>query len=179
MAAIEKMDEYDGIGCGWKMYKWKRDHIQVSSQNRKVFKNKKAVLFLFKEDDNSLFHIDRWGGYTRLSYNKEFYEKINGKWCEWRKDWKKPWWDIAKPIYVAREYSYCLYVPELQGEVNGCYYNTSFNMATVKRRINRMMGYKVDIVKMDITEKEFYSVYKDREQRIKFFNIYYDILSKI
>ena len=155
MAAIEKMDEVTGEHGGWRMYGWKRDHIQVTPETRKMFKDKKATLYIFKSDDKSLCHICRFGGYSRILYNKEFYTKIKNKWYEWKNDYLRPGWEIAKPIYVTTEYNYVLYVPEIQGEVQGCYYNHSFKLASVKRRINRMMGYKVPVIKLNITKREF------------------------
>jgi hypothetical protein len=166
MAAIEKMDEVTGEGCGWDMYAWKRDHIQVAPETRKLFKGKKATLYIFKPNEDSLFHIQRWGGYTRISYNKEFYDKIDGNWHVWKRNYLKPGYEKAVPCYVTTEYNYVLYVPEIQGEVEGRYHQDSFKIASVKRRINRMMGYKVPVVKLDITEREFYKLSNEERKTL-------------
>lgn len=170
MAGIEKMDEITGENCGWKMYGWKHNHIQVKPENRKSFKGKKAILFIFRPDEYSLRHICRLGGSSSISYNKEFYEKIDGKWYEWRRDYKHSGQEIAKPIRVVQEYSYCLYVPDIQGEVNGCFYNYSFKISAVKRRMKRMLGYDVPVVKLDKTQREFCNYSNSIENRISFFN---------
>lgn len=156
MAGIEKMSEISGIGHGWKMYGYKRNHIQVTPDERKLFRKQKAVLFVFKSE--TLRHMGKYSS-TNMSYNKEFYEKINGRWHEWRNDPIKPGWEKLYPIRAVHEYAYCLYVPEIEGEVNSCFWNWSTEMAGVKRRLNRMLQYKVPVIKLDITEKEFWDKY--------------------
>lgn len=169
MAGIEKVDELTGEYCSWMMYGYKYNSIQISPKSRKQFKNKKAVLFIFKP--HQLVRKYKYGGISHVDINSDYdngYIKFNGKWCEWVQDWTRPRYEVTQEVHLTPEYDYCLYVPELQGEVSGKYWNHSYNISTVKRKLNRMLGYKVPIIKLDITSREFYKLSKqEREEIIK------------
>ena len=167
MAGVEKVSEVSGIGHGWKMYGYKRNHIQVTPEERKLFRKQKAVLFIFKS--GCLRHLEKYGS-SNMNYNREFYQKINDRWYEWRTNWKKPGYEYLHPIRAVKEYAYCLYVPSIEGTVNGCFWNWSTEIASVKRRLNRMMKYNVPVIRLDITEKEFWDTYGSTQKETKFFD---------
>jgi hypothetical protein len=170
MAGIEKVDEVSGEYCGWEMYGYKRDHIQVSPKNRKLFKHQPAILVIFKSSQG-VYQTSKYG-YTHIqyqNYNKHLYEKINKKWHTWVSK-KYSGVEILKPISVLSEYDFCLYVPGMLGEVDGKYWNYTTNIGNIKRRLNRMLGYKVQTLKVNMTHREFYTEYKSSDDRSEFFN---------
>lgn len=149
MAGIEKISEVSSISHGWRMYGYKRNHIQITPQERKLFRNKKAVLFIFKPAE--LRHI---GKHYTSSVTSDF-TKYNGRWHMWTTTPSNPWTETLCPVRVLFEYAYCLYVPDIQGTVEGCFWNWTYEMNSVKRRISRMMRYKVPVIKLDITYTDF------------------------
>jgi hypothetical protein len=46
------------------------------------------------------------------------------------------------PYFKTRHYLFCLYVPSLPGRVEGCYYNYTSCIGTVKRKLKRMLRCK-------------------------------------
>lgn len=170
MAGIEKCSEISGHGHGWKMYGYKRNHIQVTPQERKLFKHQKAVLFIFKPKD--LRHIGK-GWSTSVDKNNTDYEYHNGRWYQWRIIPSEPWNMTLYKVRVLPEYAYCLYVPSVPGTVEGCFWNWSYEMGNVKRRINRMMKYKVPVVKLDMTHSDFWRYCGSTESDTVIFNEYF------
>jgi len=45
------------------------------------------------------------------------------------------WFDVP----TRNQYDFCLYVPKAQGEVDGFYWNYSFDKTTTKRKLKRML----------------------------------------
>lgn len=125
MAYIEKMCEFGsenkGVEYGgFQMYKWKRNLIQVHPSVRHNFKHKHATLIIHR--------------------------------CEWREAWKprgtilctsNPSTDYSGPNrWFVKEWFYTLQFDDasVQGIVGGEYYNWSFDLGAVKRKIKRMLG---------------------------------------
>lgn len=72
MAAIEKICELSGEYPGWKMYGYKRNHIQIMPKYRKRFRGVEATLHFFKSD---LLLVDRYGSqfYNPSDWMAAFY----------------------------------------------------------------------------------------------------------
>lgn len=65
------------------------------------------------------------------------------------KDCYRP--DLAKHYW---EYSYCFYCPSKGGVVGGQYWNTSYEIGTVKRKLRRMVGF-LNVLSMPLTLDEW------------------------
>lgn len=138
MAGIEKICEYSGEYPGHAMYGYKRDLIQIMPEYRKLFAKQEHILYISKE-------VKLWETFPSSpgiygSLYKEELEKHNKKYYAWRR-WKKGW-EKFKHIHVAKQREYCLYVPSLPGNVEGYYYNHSYSIGTVKRKLKRMLKTK-------------------------------------
>lgn len=123
MAAIDKICELSDSSPNppWLMYNYKKNHIQIKPEYRKLFKGSRAVLIITGKNQYSF--SNRYGSY--------FLDQ-------------DPW-----PGHrLATQIDYCLVVLDehLQGRVKGCYHNSSFFFGTVKRKLSRMVGYKLPVI---------------------------------
>lgn len=123
MAAIEKICEfsYSSPEPPWLMYGYKRNHIQIKPEYRKLFKGAKAVLIITGKNQYSLDKKD-----------DSYYLDTKSR----------------KGHRIATQIDYCFVVLDehLQGRVKGCYHNSSFFFGTVKRKLSRMVGYKLPVI---------------------------------
>lgn len=159
MAGIEKVCEYSGDYPSWKMYGYKRNHIQICPEYRKAFKGAKHILVIAKAEKQIMWAgggtstLDIGGWLSDVEYCGNKSKVLN-------RFWKGPGYymwlcqqyspnEYLKKIRVAQEYVYDLYCPELPGEVDGHYMNWSTDIASVKRRLKRMIGGKLNIVYLD------------------------------
>lgn len=120
MAGIEKICEFSGDYQGSKMYKYKRNHIQICPQYRKLFRGAEAELVIVRKEVN-WYHPDGWS----MSYDK------NDKDDNW----------IPRKCKLKTEYWYELRVKDahLQGQVEGKYLNWSYDLKDVVKRMKRML----------------------------------------
>jgi hypothetical protein len=128
MAAIEKICEYSGDYPeeAYKMYQYKRNHIQVLPKYRKLFRGAKARLVVTKVEQ---VITGKSGGYTEIGSLWYFQER-------------------EIPYRIVNEYYYTLIVSDshLQGEVKGQYKNWSTNISTVRRKMRRLTrDYKLKV----------------------------------
>lgn len=132
MAGIEKVCEFSGDYPGWLMYGYKRNHIQICPQYRKKFRGAKAYIEINKIEKCLVW---KTGAYTDYP--------------TWLENDKKPRGRVAK------HYFFTLVVedPELQGEVNGRYYNWTFNMRQTIKRLKRMLRCRDIKVVMKLDEQ--------------------------
>lgn len=177
MAGIEKMCEVIGESCGYKMYTWKLNSIQVHPKQRKLFKGKNSILFIFEVENLIEFlgtgKFSSWLSLKDLQ-DKEQYVKHNGSYYTWRSDWKRPGWEIQdRKVRIVKEYDFMLYVPAILGEVNGQYYNQTYDLATTKRKLRRIMGYEPVVIKVPMTLREFYNTYQSHEERTEYYQTMY------
>lgn len=125
MAYVEKRCEFgsEDLGVeygGWQMYKWKRNLIQVHPSVRHNFKHKRAKLII---------HECRWQevwkprGTIHLSSTPSIYYSGPDHW------YVKQWF-----------YTLVFEDESVFGDVDGEYYNWSFDLGAVKRKIKRMLG---------------------------------------
>lgn len=153
MAGIEKICEFSGEYPGWLMYGYKRNHIQIMPSHRKEFAHKEHTLYIQKK--TRLYQVFRFGGYTdAISDGFPQYSafKRHGHW--WRHNFRT---GIDYMVNVKWQHEYCLHVPNNQGNVDGLYYNHTFDLSSVKRRMKRMLKCKkLNIVYVD-------DIYKDTE----------------
>ena len=121
MAGIEKICEFSGEYPGWLMYGYKRNHIQICPKYRKLFRGAKAYIEINKIEPMIVF---KSGGCT--SYDSESIE----------------FWDYYKHNYtVKNQYFFTLKVEDrtLYGNVNGEYYNWTFDLKDTVKRLKRML----------------------------------------
>ena len=136
MAGIEKICEYSGEYPGWKMYEYKKNHIQIMPRYRKLFAGKDHTLYIFKptlhkfnkkhgwtECLNGGFEDD-WHRYYDEPFNMEEYKQLIS-WLGYR---------------IITRYEYVLHVPNLPGNVNGMYMNRTSELGTTKRKLKRLMN---------------------------------------
>lgn len=141
MSGFEKLCEFSGEHCGWNMHHIKHNHIQILPKFRKNFRHAEARLVIrdvkaYWDNDGILmqlqpFHLQGW---------------IPGK-----SDSATPHEVLAhekkKGGRLVLQYNYALIVDEksLSGIVRGTYRNFSYDIGTVRRRLSRMLGYKVPV----------------------------------
>lgn len=117
MAGIEKICEFSGDYPGWKMYGYKRNHIQICPEYRKLFRGATAHIEIIEVEPQYVF---KFGGYTDIDYLE---------------------WGAGSAGRIQNQYTFALVVdnPELKGEVNGRYINWTFNMRQTVKRLKRML----------------------------------------
>lgn len=151
MAAIEKVCEFSGDYPGWLMYDYKRNHIQIMPEYRKLFKGKKAELIFFKlPPEEVLYMVDRNGPYKMTDY-LAMYERIGGKLYRWVEDTNDPTKEFLTRVSETRYYEYALVVPDLPGQVKGIYMNWSYDKGAVLRKMKRLIGRNLVIKKSSLT----------------------------
>lgn len=140
MAGIEKVCEYSGEGCGYMMYKWKRNHIQIKPEHRKLFKNVKCTLYITLK---GIRYEHRTGWVQDASEHVNYHNMTEQQWLDYAGYRKIP------------EYYYILVVDDkkLFGVVEGVYLNWSSKIGTVKRKLKRMVGPFMKI--KHLTNEEF------------------------
>lgn len=157
MAAIEKVCEYSGDYPGWKMWDYKRNHIQICPEYRKTFKGAKHILVIAKSEKQIMW---AGGGTSTLTSECNCVEYCGNKSGVLNRFWKGRGYylwsgrkdspdEYLKKIRVSQEYLFDLYCPELQGDVQGHYMNWSTDLSSVKRRLKRMIGSDLNIVYVD------------------------------
>jgi hypothetical protein len=117
MAGIEKICEYSGDYPEGKMYSYKRNHIQICPQYRKLFRGAKAHVEIIKIEKQYVF---KNGGCTDVRYADDFGMR-GGR--------------------IMNEYTFRLVVedPRLAGDVSGVYVNWTFSMRQTLKRLKRML----------------------------------------
>ena len=113
MAAIDKICEFSGDYPGWDMYIYKRNHIQIMPEYRKLFAKCKCILVIH---DKKMVNVNKYGSMLFSSNAKLLGYKL-------------------KPRYT---YSLVVLDENLQGEVEGIYLNYSTKIGTVIRKMKRL-----------------------------------------
>ena len=162
MAAIEKICEYSGDYPGWKMYGYKRNHIQICPQYRKQFKGARHVLIIAPSEKRIIWSGGGSSTLGSLGEEVEYchdYSKVSLN--LWRGPGYYTWSgqqyspkEYLKKIRVEQEYLFDLYCPDLPGEVDGHYMNYSTDLSAFKRRLKRMIGSDLKIVYVDVSSKD-------------------------
>lgn len=143
MAAIDKVCELSGEYPGWKMYGYKRNHIQIMPQYRSRFKGHKAVLN-FSDTEYVLQmgpNRDNYYGYSNKEAFKQ-YQSLLKQGCSVKDAAKIAFGKASYRPFFRYNYELITRVPELQGEVEGVYSNTSYRKSTVRRKLQRLVGGK-------------------------------------
>lgn len=116
MAAIDKICEFSGDYPGWDMYIYKRNHIQIMPEYRKLFAKCKCILVIH---DKKMVNVNKYGSMMSSS-NAKLLNILGYK---------------LKPRYT---YSLVVLDENLQGEVEGIYVNWSTEISTVIRKMKRL-----------------------------------------
>lgn len=136
MAGIEKICEYSGEYPGGAMYRYKRDLIQIMPKYRKLFKGKRAYLFVFEPWTRSRF--DFW------CHRKTWWLTRTSRWhISIPRFWDPRFWSKFRykyRTYKVDTWDYALVVPELPGEVGGVYTNWTCRPLRMFRKINKLVG---------------------------------------
>lgn len=152
MAGLEKVCEFSGEYPGWLMYGYKRNHIQILPKYRKNFRKVKAVLHVIKPE---ICCVYKYGGYSPTSYKEfESLKKHGQIKADNFKDFLKEWYPDTK---VKNHFSYMLVVEDenLKGEVEGHYYNRTFELKDTIKRLKRMLRCRnLKVVKHDCYDYE-------------------------
>jgi hypothetical protein len=147
MAASEKVCEYSGEYPSWLMYGYKRNSIQIMPKYRKLFRGATAVLYVKKSP--CVFHLYSTGGYSsycpmdfKIASEEGWTLARNLK--EYSQENKFP-----RSTRICSQWDYVLHVLDenLQGEVQGLYANSTFDIRTTRKKIKRLLGCKQLIVK--------------------------------
>lgn len=148
MAGVEKQCEMGGEYRGSLMYTYKKNSLQVNPEKRKLFRKHKAVFFLFKPSVFVFTH-GRRHAYKIGKAETVIQKTEKGGFPVWQLSGftDKDRWEQGVPKF-AYEYDYCVYVPSLQGEVDGKFFNYSSYLGIVRRKINRMFQYHLPVVKL-------------------------------
>ena len=128
MSGIEKICEFSGEYPGSKMYKYKRNHIQICPKYRKLFRGADFELVITSKELNYV-HKHGWS----MSYNPD-QNPINCK--------------------IMAEYWFKLLVsdPKLQGNVKGVYANWTYDLKDTVKRLKRMLRCRNIKVKFQLEE---------------------------
>lgn len=158
MAGIEKVCELSGEYPGHIMYTMKRNHIQVLSKYRKLFRGHKATLYIFKCDLQVSDGMCRWKANMHCINSqpteedwdshdadrvvryvngvKQVYSVFYNNLAEYKVELRK------RGQRLVHEFEYVLDVPSLPGQVDGLYVNYSTDISTVIRRLSRLVGHR-------------------------------------
>ena len=93
--------------------------------------------------------------HNRIQVNPEYRKLFKGlgfKFYRFLPDWDMCNWK-GKPMT-----DYCLYVPDLKGQVNGFYYNWTYNqLGIVRRKLQKLMGVsELNEIRIPLTMRESY-----------------------
>lgn len=141
MAAIEKICELSGDYPSYDMYRYKRNHIQIMPEYRKLFRGAEHILHIFKPE----YRVEE----------KRFVCSMALPHADVLNDWEPPFETMNEYLEYfgmrrVKKYWFMLEVfdPELQGQVYGRYSNTTTCLSTMKRKMKRMLRCeKLNVVK--------------------------------
>lgn len=152
MAGIEKICEFSGEypEPGNLMYGWKKNLIQVMPHHRKLFRGTPDAELVIEGYEIVLIRNSRICGYvktTPYAWDLEGWQDYKGnpvvltpeQYLELKRE--QGW-------YLCVEWQYSLRVKNeaLNGDVNGRYMNWSRDLSTVRRKLNRLVGYRLPVV---------------------------------
>lgn len=136
MAAIEKVCELTGEYVGWEMYGYKHNQLQITPASRKQFRGdgdtvyveRKGQRLVSKNGSSTCYDKNQMVNYEPpFTSEKEYLDYL--KWIGWR---------------LVNNYSFVYFTktPSLQGNVNGYYYNWTMDIATMRRKMKRLLRCK-------------------------------------
>ena len=135
MAGIEKMCEIDGDHCGWDMYNWKHNQLQIKPEYRKLFRGDKGKLVF--EFQKYLLEDTTPGGKYVTWYNEGRMKFFDPPFkCE--EEYKEYLRNLGYRFIKEYKYTYITDNPELQGRVEGEYVGFTRSPSTVIRKIKRL-----------------------------------------
>lgn len=140
MAGIEKVCEYSGEYVGWPMYSYKHNCIQVLPKYRKLFRGKYHEFEIIKtekywEHQHSYSPYNSLYEYFKFKYNDDTIKEF------------EKWYSKTYKARIVIQYEYILTVPDVPGNVNGKYYNHTYNLTATKRKLKRILrAQKLNII---------------------------------
>lgn len=143
MAGFEKICEFSGEHCGFDMYSWKRNLIQVAPVYRRLFRGCDHVLEV-------KVHQHRYEDGFGSSLSRKGYAEDGRGWGENFKSEREAH-DFFKrfgyrPV-TQYEYTLNVYADQLQGEVGGRYVNYTTDLGCMLRKMKRLVGGRLNIKK--------------------------------
>jgi hypothetical protein len=157
VAGIEKICEFSDFYPGWDMYRYKRNLIQIMPEHRKKFRGAKATLVIKKVEINEVSFMSK-NGYCYSSPDEyelaDYFDFDVTTYMEYQR--------VVKGQRFIAFYDYLLVVEDehLQGMVRGKYWNSSKDIATVKRKLKRMIGPGLRIVNEVGSRSEVFANWK-------------------
>jgi len=155
MAGIEKICEFSDQYPGWEMYGFKRNHIQVMPEFRKLFRGADATLVIKSAKVIEVRFFGRGYSYsTPCEYELADYFDFDVTTYREYQEYKGERFLI--------EYEYVLVVKDkhLQGTVRGKYFNHTMKLSTVKRKLKRMIGPGLRVVNEVGTRAEVFQQWR-------------------
>lgn len=135
MAGIEKVCELSSEYCGWNMYGYKHNLIQVHPRYREKFRGASHTLYINGTKKRLVYP----GGFSSQAYNPD----------------ERLWYDPPFPdeksflefmtkerkmrLVTETDFTLEVYDPELLGKVNGEYRNWTLDFQTTKRKLKRLL----------------------------------------
>jgi len=133
------------------MYDYKHNHIQIMPKYRHLFKGKMHILFIQKKREDIYL---RMRGGLMSTCDDDGIQRIGKHWYAWVR--RNRYLEDFKQVSIVEHFAFCLLVPELPGNVDGMYFNSTCSISTVKRKLKRMLGCRrLNVVYVeDIYERE-------------------------
>lgn len=137
MAGIEKVCEFSGDYEGWNMYAYKRNHIQVHPRYRKRFRGATHTLFLTGKKP---YFLSKHGGLMAFHpQDKEHFEppfETDEEYVQYMRE------VLGERLVNMVDFNLRIDDPDLAGEVEGNYRETTTDLTSLKRRLKRMLRCK-------------------------------------
>lgn len=151
MAGIEKICEFSGVHYGWKMYDFKRNHIQIHPRYRKHFRGASHTLFINNVEP---YFKSKFGGLMGFDPRvKEYFDPPFESDLEYIDYMRQV---CGQRLVKQIEFTLRIDDPALAGNVNGDYLETTTDFSALKRRLKRMLRTRklniVDLCDPTITE---------------------------
>lgn len=135
MAGIEKVCELSGEYCGWDMYGYKHNSIQIHPRHRKAFRGASHTLYINDIKPRLLYP----GGTSSQAYNPD--ERL---WFDPPFPDEKSFLEYLTQVRKMRlvfetDFTLEVHDPDLAGRVDGKYRNWTTDFKTTKRKLKRLL----------------------------------------
>ena len=125
------------------MFRDRRNHIRINSDQRKHFRGKKAVLVIYEAEQQLYGSFPDGGTFSSYPSMSDLGFLYGGDVNSWLKDHMARSGEKLRVMYY---YRLIVEDPALEGDVYGRYANMSLSKSAVIRRIKRMVGSGLQVV---------------------------------